>query len=187
MHEIQAPGPFVFAVGTGRLSNPGGVGIYAVAGTLLPQVSLVAEVNLTVNANVGGYSFNAFGGYASLRNGELIVGGDWDANDWTVSGDATTLRADAVAFQLVEYTVNYDETFALEFVIETLADSNAFFGNGTAIADFGNTARYSLSTASGARVLQLGSDGVAVVPLPAAAWLFVPGLGVLLKCRRRRS
>jgi hypothetical protein len=183
LHEVS-PGPFIAGTARGRLSSPGGTTVFIDPQTTLPRVPLVAEVNVTVNANVGGTTFNAFGGYASLRNGDLIVAGDWDPTGWTVSGGPRELRAEIDTFQLVEYTINYDEIFALEFIIETMANSNNFFGNGTATADFGNTVRFALSTRSGAPVIQLGSDGVAVVPVPGAVWLLGSAL-LGLSLRRR--
>lgn len=187
LHEV-GPGVPVAITAPGRLSSPGGARIFRDPGSMFPRVPLVAEVNFTVNANVGGSTFNAFGGYASLRNGDLIVAGDWDPAGWTVSGGPRELRADINTFQLVEYTINYDETFALEFIIETMANSNNFFGNGTATADFGNTVRFALSTRSGAPVIQLGSDGVAVVPVPGAVWLLGSALlGLSLRRRPVRS
>lgn len=183
LHQLADVAPIAI-VSSGRLSSPGGAIAYDAVGSIFPRVPLVAEVALTINANVAGSAFNAFGGYASLRNGQLIVAGDWDPAGWTLGGGSRELRADIDTFQLVEYTINYDETFALEFIIETFANSSSFFGVGSAVADFGNTTRFALTTRSGAPVVQLGSNGQAFVPLPGAAWLF--GSAVLLLCARQR-
>ncbi|MGD9602485.1 MAG: hypothetical protein AB7O21_15165 [Gammaproteobacteria bacterium] len=183
LHEV-VPGPSVAVSTRGRLRSPGGMVAHTSVGTLLPRVPLLAELALTVNANVRGGAFNAFGAYASLRNGELIVGGDWDASQWVVTGGSRELRAEISTFQVVTYTVNYEETFALEFLFETFASTQTFFGTGAATADFGNTARFALSTRSGAPLVQLGSDGLAVVPLPAA-WLCLAPACLALRRRGR--
>lgn len=185
LHEVDFGPPFA-VISRGRTSAPGAVAVRSAAGTVFPRVPLVAELALTVNANVRGATFNAFGAYASLRNGELILGGDWDAADWTITGNAREMRATVDSFQIVTYTVNYDETFALEFLFETFASAQTFFGIGTATSDFGNTARFALSTLSGAPLLQVGTEGAAVVPLPAP-WLLLGPACVALLARRRRS
>ena len=75
--------------------------------------------------------------------------GDWDIANWDVLDDSTQLKADTNFLGVFSYTVNYDETFALEFVLETFAASN-LFGQGSASSDFSNTANFRLTTASGA-------------------------------------
>ncbi|MGE0859785.1 MAG: hypothetical protein AB7P42_11820 [Gammaproteobacteria bacterium] len=178
--------PIFTSSGQGRLASPGGGRIQLTGPVSGPNVPLLAEVNYIVNANVGGTTFNAFGGYARLTGATLTVAGDWDPTAWNLAATSDSLQADIDTFALVTYDITYDEVFALEFVVETFASAH-FFGTGTALADFGNTARFSLRSASGVPVLQLGSDGAAVVPLPPSLALLLPACGLLLARRRRGS
>lgn len=186
-HEVQTGPPVaIVSSGRGRLASPGGGRVQLSGPVTGPRVPLVAEVNYIINANVGGTTFNTFGGYARLTGGTLNVAGDWDPAAWDLTATADSLTADIDTFALVTYDITYDEVFALEFVVEAFASAH-FFGTGTALADFGNTARFSLRTLSGAPVVQLGTTGAAVVPLPASVMLLLPACGLLLARRRRVS
>ena len=181
----ESIGPLILPA-LGSVSLPGAQ-IAAIAGPRnFPALPLSAEVSYTVNANVNGASSNVFGAYASLRNGDLFLAGDWDIANWDVLDDSTQLKADTNFLGVFSYTVNYDETFALEFVLETFAASN-LFGQGSASSDFSNTANFRLTTASGAPLFQLGADGTAVVPLPPAISYLALGLMALIRMRASRT
>lgn len=123
---------------------------------------------------------------ARLTGGTLQVAGDWDPAAWELTTTAESLTADIDTLALLTFDITYDEVFALEFVVETIANPH-FFGTGTAPPEFGKTVRFSLRTLSGALLVQLGTSGAAVVLLPSWVTLLLPVCCLLLARRRRRS